>query len=224
MQKLRILLLEDDTLLSEILEEFLQTLGYEVTLVYDGESAQQQMLSQKFDLFILDVQVPYLDGFKLLESMRMLHNQTPAIFITSLNTPKDMEKAFAVGGDDYIKKPFDLHELKLRMENIEKHFHLTPSHTTMEIQKNIVYEHANHTLIIDGCKHVIPPKEAMVLHYLVTHPNQVVSLEELGANIYSYEEIPSDSTLRTYIKNIRKLIGEESITTLKGVGYRFNQK
>lgn len=224
MKRLKILLLEDDMLLSEIIEEFLLSLGYEVTLTLDGEEAQNIALSEKFDLFILDVNVPFLNGFEFLKSFRDLHDNTPAIFITSLNTPADMHKGFEVGGDDYIKKPFDLSELELRIENIKKHFKLNLDDATTLIDNNIFFNKATLSIINDGKQTTLPPKEASILTYLIDNSNRVISLEELAVNIWDYDHIPSDSTIRTYIKNLRKVIGEEKIINLKGVGYRFNKK
>lgn len=224
MRELKILLLEDDMLLSEIIEEFLISLGYEVTLALNGEIAQDKALSQKFDLFILDVNVPFLNGFEFLKSLRDLHDNTPAIFITSLNTPADMHKGFEVGGDDYIKKPFDLSELELRIENIKKHFKLDFDNDTLVINKDIIFNPTTFSLIKNSKPITLPPKEAKILTYLMEHSNRIISLEELSVNIWDYDHIPSDSTIRTYIKNIRKLIGQETIINLKGVGYRFNKK
>ena len=219
---LKILLLEDDSILSEILEEFLLSLGYQVSLALNGKVAEELAYSEKFDLFILDVNVPYVNGFEFLKSLRELKNETPAIFITSLSDPEDMKEGFAVGADDYIKKPFDLSELELRINNIKRHFNLE-NHTIM-IDKNITLDMQNLVMMIAGEAQNITGKDAAVLAYLVEHHDRVISLEELGVNIWDYENVPSDATLRTYIKNIRKLIGDAYISNLKGVGYRFNKQ
>ena len=219
---LKILLLEDDSILSEILEEFLLSLGYQVSLALNGKVAEELAYSEKFDLFILDVNVPYVNGFEFLKSLRELKNETPAIFITSLSDPEDMKEGFAVGADDYIKKPFDLSELELRINNIKRHFNLE-NHTIM-IDKNITLDMQNLVIMIAGEAKNITGKDAAVLAYLVEHHDRVISLEELGVNVWDYENVPSDATLRTYIKNIRKLIGDAYISNLKGVGYRFNKQ
>jgi DNA-binding response OmpR family regulator len=224
LKQLHILLLEDDTLLSEIIEEFLLSLGYKVSIAYDGNRAEELAYSQKFDLFILDVNVPYVNGFEFLKALREVKNETPAIFITSLNDPKDMREAFDSGGDDFIKKPFELSELELRIENVKKHFRLLDDENIIKIDKHITLDLENHLIIKDNKDFKITKKDLEVLVYLTNHSNRVVSLEEIGVNIWSYDLIPSDATIRTYIKNIRKIIGEEMITNLKGAGYRFNKK
>jgi DNA-binding response OmpR family regulator len=218
---LRILLLEDDIILSEIIEEFLLSLAYDVTLAMDGRKAEALAYAQKFDLYILDVNVPYVNGFEFLKSLRELKNETPAIFITSLADPKDMKEGFAAGADDYIKKPFDLSELELRINNIKRHFNLDTKY--IMIDEDISLDMKNLTIMIGEQTHTIANKDAAVLAYLIEHKERVISLEELGVNVWDYESAPSDATLRTYIKNIRKLIGEQYISNIKGVGYRFIQ-
>ena len=219
---LRILLLEDDIILSEIIEEFLLSLEYDVTLAMDGNKAEELAYAQKFDLFILDVNVPYVNGFEFLKSLRAVKNETPAIFITSLSDPKDMQEGFESGADDYIKKPFDLSELELRINNIKRHFNLESK--AIMIDKHISLDMGTLSIMIDEETQPMTHKDAAVLAYLVEHHDRVISLEELAVNIWDYEHTPSDATLRTYIKNIRKLIGEQYINNIKGVGYRFIQQ
>jgi DNA-binding response OmpR family regulator len=219
---LHVLLLEDDDLLAEILEEFLLSLGYRVTLVTNGKDAEDIAFSRTFDLFILDVNVPYIDGFELLASLRAVKNETPAIFITSRSTPDDLKKGFGAGADDYIKKPFDLSELKLRIDNIKRHFNLENDMLTIDADTSLDLK--NLSIIKGDVRYTLTKKDAEVLAYLLKHHDHVVSLEELGSNVWSYEQAPSPATLRTYIKNIRKILGEEYITNIKGVGYRFNKR
>ncbi|RXK06700.1 response regulator transcription factor [Halarcobacter bivalviorum] len=219
---MRILLLEDDLILNEIIEEFLQDLGYEVTCVYDGMKASEIMYDEQFDLLILDVNVPTITGFDFLKSLREESITTPAIFITSLNSIEDIEEGFNAGADDYLKKPFELKELELRINNIKRLLHLDTDELT--IGDNIKFNTKLNYIDYDGIKTKLPLKEAQVLKYLLKNTNRCVSQDELSSNIWSYESAPTSSTIRTYIKNIRKIIGEEYIETIKGVGYRFNKK
>ncbi len=219
---MRLLLLEDDVMLSEIIEEFLLSLGYDVCVAMDGREAEEYVYHRKFDMLILDVNVPFVNGFSFLKSLRDLGDQTPAIFITSLSDPKEMKEGFAVGADDYIKKPFDLSELELRINNLKRHFQLE-DHAIM-IDKETYIDRDNLIVEVSGERHALAQKNMDVLSYLSQHHDRVVSLEELGCNVWDYEHIPSDATLRTYIKNIRKILGEGAITNVKGVGYRFNKE
>lgn len=220
---MKILLLEDDFILNEILLEFLESLNYTVVPTFDGYEAQNIAYEQLFDLFILDVNVPSLDGFSFLKELRERNINTPAIFITSLNSTDDLKKGFESGCDDYIKKPFELQELNLRINNIKRLFNIE-NNAEISIGTNITYNTNTYELNNSGIKTTLPKKEAKILEYFINNENKIISSEELSVNIWSYEEYPLSSTIRTYIKNLRKLLGEESISTLKGVGYRFNKR
>ena len=132
---MKILLLEDDIILSEIIEEFLISLNNEVICTYDGQTASELSYEQTFDLLLLDVEVPSINGFEFLKSLRKQDINTPAIFITSLNQIEDLEKGFEVGCDDYIKKPFELNELKTQSGISNKKWDKTIKELT---KKNIV--------------------------------------------------------------------------------------
>jgi DNA-binding response OmpR family regulator len=218
---MKILLLEDDLILNEIILEHLEEKNYEVTSSFDGTQAQELIYSKNFDLLLLDVNVPNIDGFELLEDLRAQGIKTATIFITSLNMIDDVEKGFKLGCDDYIKKPFELRELDLRIDNIKRLLNIS-NNDNIKIDTNIQLDSANLEIIKEKNKYSITKKEYEVLTYLIKQENKPVSIEELSLNIWSYEESPSDSTIRTYIKNIRKIIGEEKISNIRGVGYRFN--
>lgn len=220
---MKILLLEDDFILNEIITEFLCSLNHEVVSVFDGLEAQSFAYEKVFDLFILDVNVPIINGFEFLKELRLRNIKTPAIFITSLNSADDLKLGFESGCDDYIKKPFELQELKLRINNIKRLFNID-STDDIPMGKGMSYNTQTFELNNNGQKTILPKKEAKILEYFLNNVNKVVSSDELSANVWSYEEYPLSSTIRTYIKNLRKLIGEDSIITLKGVGYRFNKR
>ncbi len=190
---MKILLLEDDLLLQELLIEHLSE-AYEVVAFSDGEEALEYIYEEGADLLLLDINVPTLKGDKLLEFLRKNQNTTPAIFITSNNSSKDVKKGFEIGCDDYLKKPFEFDELDARIEHIKKIYNLTKEfHLT--------------------------PKVSKILHYLYTHRPRAVSKTELIENIWGYNSTPSDATLRSYIKTLRKFFPQ--ITTIHGSGYAF---
>ncbi len=220
---MKILLLEDDLLLNEIVEEHLELKGNIVTSVYSGDEAEDIAFSETFDLFIFDVNVPNINGFDLLKEIREKEIRTPAIFITSANMLEDMEKGFESGCDDYIKKPFELKELDLRIDNIKRLYDINPL-GVIEISENIKIDMQNLILIKDNKKIHLPQKECEVLGYLVKNKQKPVSIDELSLNIWAYEDAPNSSTIRTYMKNIRKVLGEEYIINIRGVGYKFNSK
>lgn len=218
---MKILLLEDDEILNEIISSFLLKKGYEVESLFDGEEAQDILYAKSFDLLLLDVNVPNINGFELLKDLRKQNINAPAIFITSLNETEDLKEGFLSGCDDYIKKPFEFEELDLRIENIKRLYKIESLHVE-KISKDIVYNFNTSSLHVNGETYNLSKKEIQVLEYFLKNRERTISTEELGLNIWSYEDRPTDSTIRTYIKNLRKLLKDDVITTLKGVGYRFN--
>lgn len=220
---MKILLMEDDLMLNEILEEHLLSKNYSVKSVYNSDDAETLLYSEMFDLLLLDVNVPGVNGFELLKELREKEIYTPAIFITSLDMVDDIEKGFEAGCDDYIKKPFELKELDLRLNNIKRLFKINTD-KILKISENITIDMINLVVNNDGNKLHLATKELEVLQYLIKNSMKPVSIEELSSNVWSYEDSPSAATIRTYIKNIRRILGDEYITNIRGVGYRFNTK
>ena len=218
---MKIFLMEDDLILNEIIEEHLLSKKHKVSTVFNGDEAEELLYSETFDLLLLDVNVPGTDGFELLDDLRQRDILTPAIFITSLDMVDDVERGFNVGCDDYLKKPFELKELDLRINNIKRLFKIENS----EVLKisNMVYIDKKNLMIMNKDKNThISLKELNVLEYLVKNRGIPVSVEELSMNVWSYENAPVAPTIRTYIKNLRKVLGDDYITNIRGVGYRFN--
>jgi len=218
---MKILLLEDDLILSEVIVEHLEYHNYNVTPIYNGIEAENLLFEEKFDLLLLDVNVPLLNGFELLKSLRDSGNETPAIFITSMNSSKDVLEGFELGGNDYLKKPFEMMELKARIDNIKRHFKIDDKRM-VEISKNVSYDFSKYILHLESKEEKLSKKEGEFLSYFLHNRTKVISTDELMVNVWSYDTAPSSATIRTYIKNLRRLLGEESITTIRGVGYVFN--
>ncbi len=216
---MKILLLEDDAILQDIIEEFLLESGYEVESFYDGEKALNALGDGQYDLLLLDVNVPGIDGFEILSYLRDIGNTTPAIYITSLAGIDDLKKGFETGADDYLKKPFDLEELKVRIEHIVRSNYL---------QDEIAFDgmrfipKAHQILMPDGKTVQIRQKEAQVLEYFMRHQGKIISADEIIENIWEDEYAPTHATIRTYIKNLRKLFDKAYFENIKGEGYRFN--
>ncbi|XOB62407.1 response regulator transcription factor [Campylobacterota bacterium DY0563] len=218
---MKILLLEDDTLLNEIIIEFLEELDYEVFTTFDGQEALEAIYENRFDLLILDVNVPSLNGFELLKELKSNSIDIPTIYITSLHTSQDMEDGFKAGADDYIKKPFHLSELKLRINNIKRLRHIEDS-GVVKLSENIYYDNDEKILKINEKSNHLSKTEAKVFEYFIKNKNKSISIEEISLNNWVYDEVPTATTIRTYIKNLRKILGKDKITTIKGLGYKLN--
>ena len=225
MLKIRILLLEDDVTLSETVSEYLEDLGYSVDVIEDGDGALDMMYEHHYDIFLLDVKVPGLSGFELLKEARKRDIQTPAIFITSLNSVDDLSEGYESGCDDYIRKPFALKELEVRMESILKRdfFHKNRSER-VEIDQQIYYDINKNLLYIDDQEQMLNKKEAKLLKLFLQHQEEVLSHEKIYDTLWDYDETYSEASLRTYIKNLRKMLGKERIVSIKKQGYKFTKE
>jgi len=215
---MKILLLEDDILLSKILTKHLNE-HYQVSSVYDGNSALDAIENNKFDLLIFDSNVPGISGLELIKELRSYNDTTPIIMITAYQDTSHLKNAFTHGCNDYIKKPFELDELDMRIENISRTFNIDQQEV-IKINENILFDAMNNQILKHNSSFSIAKKESEFLTYLVTNRNRTVSKEELTQNLWSFENMPSDATLRVYIRNLRALIGKESIQTIRGMGYR----
>ena len=217
----KILLLEDDANLNETVTEFLEEQGYDVVSVYDGHDAQEKLYESKYDLLLLDVNTPGINGFDLLKEAREQDVVAPAIFITSLDSVDDLEKGFESGCDDYIRKPFILKELKIRVETLLKRGFFHESKELIEISETVQYDSKNNELLIDNKSVSLGNKESMLLKLFMKNEGEVLAHERIYKHLWNYDEEPSDTALRTYIKNLRKMIGKECIVSIKKQGYKF---
>ncbi len=221
---MKILLLEDDIGLSDIISEYLQDNDFDIDLVYDGEEALDRAYESNYDLYIFDVNVPAIKGFDLLKILRDKGDSTPTIFVTSLNDIEDVSKGFESGADDYLKKPFELAELLLRIKNIQKRSYTQQRSTIVQIDKDISFNIDSEMLHTSEGSVSLPQKELKLLKHFLKHPNEVVTFESLNEVLWDYDETPSSESLRAHIKNLRKHLTKDMIHNLRGLGYRFEMK
>lgn len=214
---MKILLLEDDTVLADILVDFLQE-EYEVVHTYSMKKALSLSEENSFDLYIFDINVPDGDGISLLKNLRSFNDETPTIFITAFHDTKHLKSAFESGANDFIKKPFDLEELAQRIENIKRHFGLS---SLVKIASGLEFDTQNHVLNTKTSSQHLSSKESACLHYLYKNRHRVISVDEILQNLWEYDEMPSGDAVRTLIKELRKYVGKEHILNIRGEGYRF---
>ena len=218
---MKVLLLEDDAVLSDILYDHLTHEGYDVTLANNGEEALEHLVDDLYDLAILDINTPFLSGIDVLKTIREEYkSQTPVIMITAYQDTKHLKTAFESGGDDYIKKPFDLEELDQRIFKLCRHFSIEQN-SEITISETIKFSPDECMVRVDGKGISIAQKERDMLKYFVVHKGRVISSDELLQNIWQYEDQPTDATIRVYIKNLRELLGKDRIVTIRGIGYKF---
>lgn len=220
--KSKILLLEDDLNLSETVCDYFEEQGFQVICVYDGEDALSAIYENSFDLLLLDVNVPNKNGFEVLKEVRNQNNNVPAIFTTSLNSMDSLEEGFLSGCDDYIRKPFALKELLLRVQTILKR-EFSNKNEIINITDDITFNSISNELKQNNEEIKLNLKELKLLKFFLQHPNELLVHDRIYDYVWEYDEEYSDNSLRTYIKNLRKILGKDKIVSLKKLGYRFNQ-
>ena len=215
-----LLLLEDDLQLNDTVKQFLEHHGYRVLSAYDAHQAKDLLYENPVDLMLLDIKVPYQNGFDLLTELRKEGDKRPAIFITSLHGVEDVSRGFDAGCDDYIRKPFALKELLVRIEaQLRKAY--GEQKACIDIDETIRYYPEELILEIADQSVTLKQKEAKLLTLLLENQNTLLSYEQINHTLWEYDETPSTGSLRTYIKTLRAYLGKDRIETVKNVGYRF---
>ena len=215
-----ILLLEDDLQLSDTIKQFLEYKGYRVFSAYDAYEAKDLLYEKSIDLMLLDIKVPYQNGFDFLLDVRKENNTTPAIFITSLNSVDDVTRGFDVGCDDYIRKPFALKELFVRIDVIFKR-ELANYDEVIDFDTGYRFNMEKSLLEFNSDTITIRTKELNLLKFFIKNSNRLLSYNEIYNEIWDYSQTPSQGSLRAYIKTIRDIVGRDAIMTVKNSGYQY---
>lgn len=215
----QILLVEDDETLSELISEYLSEQGYDVTVCADAKAALDTAYERNFDILILDVKLPKGDGFSLLRELRRLGDDTPAIFTTSLNALQDLEIGYKSGCDDYLKKPYELKELLLRIQILLKRKFSHVNDEFIELNGGYKFYPSSKTLRQNGQIVNLSNKESELLALFLENKNALLSKEAIFEKIWNYGEEPSELSLRVYVKNLRRILGKDAIINRRGDGY-----
>jgi DNA-binding response OmpR family regulator len=226
-EKFKILLAEDDLNLGVLLVDYLESEGFEVKLCKDGELALKAFQNYSFDLCLLDVMMPKMDGFSLAKAIRIKDQKIPVLFITAKSMKEDKIKGYGLGADDYITKPFDEEELLLKIKAIVRRI---PENRN-GIKKDIIsigeylFDMTNQSLMINGIAKRITEKECEILNYLSLHRNHVIKREEMVKVLWGENDYFLGRSLDVFITKIRKYLKEDphlSIENVFGVGFIFN--
>jgi two-component system alkaline phosphatase synthesis response regulator PhoP len=227
-----ILIAEDEESLREALKLNLELEGYEVTTSETGPGVMKTVKNEYFDLIILDIMLPEMDGITVCETIRMQHNDVPIMFLSARNTSADRVEGLKKGGDDYMTKPFNLEELLLRVDKL-----ITKNKKIREPQS------IGDTYEFDGCKidfsahecidkagatQELSKKEAALLKLLVEHEGEVVSREQILQIVWGYNVYPTTRTIDNFILNFRKYFEIDSrnpthFHSIRGIGYKFTK-
>lgn len=215
----KVLVLEDNELLLETYEDFLSLHNCKVSLASSVEIAYELCFKKSFDIYLLDVKLPTSSGFEFLKLLRDSGDNTPAIFITSFSDKQSLKEGFMSGADDYIKKPFDLEELWFRIEanivrsrgNNDKLIRINDDFTLNIVRKNLTCK---------GQEIVINLKDFELLHLFLINRTQVVTTEMIEDKLWGTSGKANSGSIRVYVNNLKKILGKNSITNIRGIGYR----
>ncbi|MDB5203229.1 MAG: response regulator transcription factor [Ferruginibacter sp.] len=228
-----ILLVEDEENLQEALRLNLEMEGYEVTSSYDGAEALKVVQQEYFDLIILDVMLPEVDGITVLETIRLTNAEIPILILSAKNSSADRVLGLKKGADDYLTKPFNLEELLLRVNKlIKKGEQLSLKQPLPDIYtfgKNKIDFKALECYNKDGEKLMLTKKEVMLLKLLIENKNEVVTREKILQSVWGYNVYPTTRTIDNFILNFRKYFEADSrnpeyFHSVRGVGYKFTEQ
>jgi two-component system alkaline phosphatase synthesis response regulator PhoP len=230
-KKHSILLVEDEENLQEALKLNLELEGYEVTTCADGLEALKILSQEHFDLMVLDVMLPELDGISVCESVRLKQNPIPILILSAKNSSADRVLGLKMGADDYLNKPFNLEELLLRVEKLIK------KNDQLSLKTNVpeLYNFGKNKIDFNGLLATnsvgqeihLTKKEAMLLKLLIDHKNEVVTREKILQAVWGYNVFPTTRTIDNFILNFRKYFEKDQknpkyFLSIRGMGYKFS--
>jgi two-component system, OmpR family, alkaline phosphatase synthesis response regulator PhoP len=227
-----ILLVEDEENLHEALKLNLELEGYSVTSAYDGAAALKSLQAEYFDLLILDVMLPEMDGINVTETVRLNNNEVPILILSAKNSSADRVLGLKKGADDYLAKPFNLEELLLRVKKlIEKNKKLQDKESignTYTFGNNTIDFKAQEAIKKTGEKIQLSKKETMLLKLLIENKNEVVPREKILQAVWGYNVYPTTRTIDNFILSFRKYFEEDSrnpkyFHSVRGVGYKYSE-
>ena len=220
----KILVVEDDLDIQELLKNFLQEVGYEIILASDGVEALSVFSVLQFDLVLLDVMLPKIDGFAVCEFIRK-QSQVPIIMLTALSGEEEQIRGLDLQVDDYITKPFSMPILIRKIAAVLRRSSgpQEDEHKTIAYQ-NLILDCDNYTATVDGAAYELTQREFEVLKELLTNQGRILTRQNLLDKLWRYDFYGDERVVDTHIKNLRKKLGIEFIQTIRGVGYKIDKE
>ncbi|MEE0963288.1 response regulator transcription factor [Ruminococcus sp. YE282] len=222
----KILVVDDEFRIRQIIRKYAEFEGYEVDEAVDGMQAIQVCRKENFDLIIMDVMMPELDGFSACREIKKFKPNTPIIMLSARGEEYDKIHGFELGSDDYVVKPFSPKELMMRVNAVIKRTHTSEQKEVKKdvfTYKGLSVDFSARIVTVDGKRVEMTPKEYDLFFYMVKNKGLALTRESLISEVWGYDFFGDERTLDTHIKLLRKSLGEYSkcIVTLRGVGYRF---
>ena len=220
----KILIVEDDLDIQELLQNFLQEAGYEVSIANDGVEDVSLFYTEHYDLILLDVMLPKIDGFTVCELIRK-QSQIPIIMLTALSGEKEQIKGLDLQVDDYITKPFSMPVLVRKIAAVLRRSNMIPNqeHQTISYD-NLILDFDSYEATVDGISYELTQREFEVLRELLLNQGRVLTRHNLLAKLWKYDFYGDERVVDTHIKNLRKKLGIDFIQTIRGVGYKIDKE
>ena len=220
----KILIVEDDIDIQELLRNFLQEVGYEISIANDGMEAISLFSTIHFDLILLDIMLPKIDGFTVCELIRK-QSQIPIIMLTALSSEDEQIRGLDLQVDDYITKPFSMPILVRKIGAVLRRSSMIPEQEHQTIAyKNLVLDMDSYTAVVDGASFDLTQREFEVLRELLLNQGRVLTRQNLLDKLWKYDFYGDESVVDTHIKNLRKKLGIDFIQTIRGVGYKIDKE
>lgn len=219
----KILVIEDDYDIQEMLSNFLGDAGYQIDSAYDGIQGYEYFAKNKYDLILLDIMLPKIDGFGVCELIRKESN-VPLIMITALDSEDSQIKGFDLQADDYITKPFSIPILLRKIAAILRRSKLSKEQPNEIIFKDLILKVDEYKTFVAGTQVDLTPREFEVLHEFLIHQGKVLTRQMLLNSLWKYDFYGDERIVDTHIKNVRKKLDREYIETIRGVGYRIDKE
>lgn len=213
---MKILLVEDDIMLNEMIAEYISSTGHVITSAKTGIEALDILSSQKFDLLILDISLPDIDGFTILEKMHEQKRMIPTIYISALIDIEDISRAFDLGCFDYLKKPFHLKELTLRINKILKTRIVPQRHK--RLSKHYSFDAETMTLYFNNEPHILPPRQLQIIELLALNRSLVVNYDMFRTYVWN-DDFIDNATIRAEVNRVKTVLKEDFIKNIRGSGY-----
>lgn len=221
----RILVAEDEMSLNDLLQDALRMNGYETISAKHGLEALRLTREEKPDLVILDINMPQIDGFEVLEKLRKENNNVPIIVLTARDQKNDKVTGFGLGADDFVTKPFGLEELLMRVAAVLRRAKNVKPTSNLLIVGKIELDQNNYRLKVNGTEVEISPTEFKLLQYLMNNSGRVLTREQILSAVWGLDFETDGAILDTYISYLRKKIGNNAnIRTVRGIGYQIEAK
>ncbi|MBU1927750.1 response regulator transcription factor [bacterium] len=217
---MKILLLEDEVMLNESIQEYLQDQGHRVESYFDGLLAYESIKENAYDLLLLDINVPGMDGLSFLEKLHELKIHVPTIYISALVDIEDISRAYKLGCYDYLKKPFHLKELILRLDRIVLSNETPRVH--LRLSKNYSYDQEHSSLLFNGLTQTLTKRQSQIIDILARNRGRVVDFEQFSIYVWD-DQVVDNATIRAEVNRLKKFLQEDIIHNIRGMGYMIDK-